>query len=217
MGSIDPRVTMAIVFAGKPIIGITGGIGSGKTFVARLFAEQGCVVSSSDDEVRRAYERADVKQALREWWGESVFLPTGAVDRLALGQKVFANQQARQRLEGLIHPLVNHQREQLMQAHRDDPAVRAFVWDVPLLFETGLNKACDAVVFVDSPQEMRLKRVGQDRGWDEQELARREILQWPLDRKREISDYVIRNTADAGYARDQVRQVLSQILARFDH
>jgi dephospho-CoA kinase len=101
-----------------------------------------------------------------------------------------------------------------MQKLAPDPEVVAFVWDTPLLLEAGLKDQCDAVVFVDAPPELRLQRVSRARGWDIAELLRRENLQWPLDRKREIADYVIRNTADAGEARSQVRDVLSRILAR---
>ena len=82
-----------------------------------------------------------------------------------------------------------------------------------LLFEVDLHRQCDVVVFVDSPNELRLQRVREKRGWDAAELARREISQWPLDSKREISDYVVSNTADAGFARSQVKQVLSRIMA----
>jgi dephospho-CoA kinase len=101
-----------------------------------------------------------------------------------------------------------------MEAAKDDPDVRAFIWDTPLLLETGLNKQCDAVVFVEAPEASRAARVRENRGWEGAELARREKSQWPLDRKREISDYVISNTADAGFARGQVSDVLSRILAR---
>ena len=92
--------------------------------------------------------------------------------------------------------------------------VKAIIWDTPLLFEAGLEKGCDAVVFVDVPQPQRLERVARSRGWDEVELIRREKSQWPLDKKREISDYIIDNTADAEEVRGQVREVLFRILAK---
>jgi len=101
-----------------------------------------------------------------------------------------------------------------MSAAANDPQVVAYVWDTPLLFEAGLATQCDAVVFVDAPIEQRVRRVRETRGWDEAELLRRQKSQWPLDKKRRISDYVVTNTADADYARGQVREVLSRILAR---
>ncbi len=194
----------------KPIIGIIGGIGSGKSFVAKLFGELGAMVINSDDLVHAVYGREDVKKTLREWWGDAVFQADGSVDRKAIAKRVFADADQRRRLEQLVHPLVNQERQRLMESAKDDPAVTAFVWDTPLLVETGLDKLCDAVVFVDAPASVRLSRVA-NRGWDEAELVRRENSQMPLDNKRRISDYVISNAAEAASARSQVRLVFSRI------
>jgi dephospho-CoA kinase len=202
------------VYQGKPIIGIAGGIGSGKSFVAGLFAEMGCLVVDSDAQVRAAYQDERVKAVLRGWWGGDVFTPDGEINRAAVGRQVFSDPAERERLEGLIHPIVDEARKQLMSAAAGDPQVVAYAWDTPLLFEVGLAGECDALVFVDAPLEQRLERVGRSRGWDEAELLRRQKLQWPLDKKRRISDYAVANTADADYARGQVRDVLSRILAR---
>jgi dephospho-CoA kinase len=109
---------------------------------------------------------------------------------------------------------VGRMRDAEMAAHASDPQTVAFVWDTPLLFEAGIHGQCDALVFVDAPQELRARRVRESRGWDAAELARRENLQWPLDRKREMSDHHITNTAEADDVRHQVRNVLSRILAR---
>ena len=99
-----------------------------------------------------------------------------------------------------------------MQQAVGDAQVLAFVWDTPLLMESGLDSQCDAVVFVDAPREVRLGRVKESRGWDEGELERREKSQMPLDKKREISDYVLVNTAEADRIRGQIREIFSQIL-----
>jgi dephospho-CoA kinase len=205
------------VFAGKPVIGIVGGIGSGKSFVARLFGEEGCQVISSDEQVTEVYRDPQVQHVLRGWWGDQVIHPDGSVNRRLIASKVFNEPAQRKRLEDLIHPRVHAAREQIMSAAAGDRNVPAFVWDTPLLLEVGLNRQCDAVVFVDAPLEVRQARVRQTRGWDPAELGRREFSQWPLDKKREISDYVISNTADAGFARGQVQDVISRILAKFGH
>lgn len=199
----------------KPIIGIIGGIGSGKSFVARLFGELGACVIHSDDSVHRVYLRPDVRQTLRDWWGDGVIDPSGAVDRKAIARIVFSDPDQRKRLEAYIHPLVHEDRRQVMAEAEHDPSVTAYVWDTPLLVEIGLHTQCDAVVFVDAPMEMRVNRVVQ-RGWMAEELARRENSQMPLDNKRAISDYVISNTADAETARKQVRQVFSRIQANLN-
>ena len=200
------------MFSGKPIIGLTGGIGSGKSFIAALFAELGCVVIDADAQVRAAYNDPNVRQTLREWWGEAILRPDGSVDRSAVARRIFNDSADRARLEGLLHPIVNAERRRQMGIFATQPGTIAFVWDTPLLFEVGLNTQCDAVVFVDAPFQMRLERVIASRRWDQAELLRRENLQWPLDRKQKISDYVVRNTADVVEARSQVRLVLSRIL-----
>jgi dephospho-CoA kinase len=204
-----------LVYAGKPIIGIAGGIGSGKSFIAKLFGDFGALVISSDDQVTDAYRDPDVRATLRSWWGEEVIRPDGQINRRLIGAKIFADAGERTRLEELLHPRVNAARERAMAAAAaNNPGVVAFVWDTPLLFETDLHQQTDAVVFVDSPLETRLARVMQSRHWDAAELARRENSQWGLDRKRNFADYVISNTADEEFARGQVQDVLSRILAQ---
>jgi dephospho-CoA kinase len=211
-----PSARIQLRFA-KPIIGIVGGIGSGKSFVARLFGEMGCLVIDSDTQVREAYELPKVREALHRWWGDSVFQADGSIDRPTIARRIFADpdhEANRHMLEGLLHPIVARMRDEKMAAVANDVNVLAYVWDTPLLLETGLGDSCDALVYVEAPREVRQARVAQKRGWDDTELARRENLQWPLDKKREISDHVVTNTADADVVRGQVRQVVSRILAR---
>ena len=200
------------VFAGKPVIGIVGGIGSGKSLIAGLFGELGCLVINSDEQVKAAYRDPAVMQTLHDWWGDEAFLNNGELNRPFVARRIFGDPAERRRLEELVHPRVHAAREREMEAAANNPKYAAFVWDTPLLFETGLNHQCDAVVFIESPLEARQERVRQARGWDAPELARRENSQWPLDKKQKISDYVIRNTADVGYARGQVKDVLTRIL-----
>jgi dephospho-CoA kinase len=204
------------LFHGKPIIGITGGIGSGKTFVADLFGKEGCMVIHSDAMVHEAYRDYSVKNTLQQWWGKMVFDPRGEIDRRAVARKIFNYPSERTRLERLIHPIVNHNREKLMNAAAHDASIKAYVWDTPLLFETELNKHCDAVVFVDAPLETRATRV-QARGWGPDELADRENTQMPLEKKQQLADESISNATsdgDSQSARDQIRSQVKQILSR---
>jgi dephospho-CoA kinase len=204
------------MFAGKPIIGIVGGIGSGKSFVADLLKEQGCLVIHSDELVRDAYHLPEVKDALRLWWGPAVFGSDGQVNRRAIAQRVFDNADERERLEKLLHPIVDRRRGEIMAQNSGKSQVLAYVWDTPLLVETGLNSQCDAIIYVEASDALRLARLKASRGWDGAELIRRENLQLPLDKKREISEYVVVNTADADYARGQVEDVLSRIRGKWD-
>ncbi|MCC6423402.1 MAG: dephospho-CoA kinase [Phycisphaerales bacterium] len=201
------------MFQGKPIIGILGGIGSGKSTVARMFGEMRCLVIGSDEQVREAYEDPQIQRTIRQWWGDEAFDKAGRVRRDWIGRKVFADQAERGRLEELLHPWVAKARDKVMRAAVDDAQVLAFIWDTPLLVEAGWDKECDVLVFVKAPWEERLERVRQNRGWDEAELRKRENLQTPLDKKEKISDYIISNTADLEFTRDQARKVLSRILS----
>ncbi len=210
--------TLCCVVAGIPIIGLAGGIGSGKSHVARIFRELGCVVIDSDAQTHAAYRDPAVLEALRRWWGDGVFQPDGTVDRSAVARIVFSDPDQRHRLEALLHPIVAQARDRVMNEALGAAAIGtqplAFVWDTPLLFEVGLQDACDAVVFVDAPLETRLDRLQKSRGWDPDELGRRENSQWPLDKKKKLSDDVVENVAEAEDVRIQVRQVLSRILSR---
>ncbi|MEM6312562.1 MAG: dephospho-CoA kinase, partial [Planctomycetota bacterium] len=147
------------MYSSRPIIGIAGGIASGKTHVARLFGELGCMVISSDALVRTAYTHPAVKRAVMDMFGEEVFTPGGEVDRAAVGRAVFGDVEKRKQLEQLLHPIVNQVRLERMRAGAADPAVVAYVWDSPLLFETGLDGLCTAVVFVETPLPVRVARA----------------------------------------------------------
>lgn len=192
------------------VIGVAGGIGSGKSTVARMFGELGCVVIDSDVEARAALTREDVIAELRGWWGDGVLDAAGAVDRRAVAKIVFADPGERVRLEGLIHPLIAESRDRQIAEARAAGRPGAVI-DAPLLFEAGLDAECDAVVFVDCPWEERLRRVSQTRGWDEPELRRREKAQVPLEEKRRKADYQVVNTGDLAALRRQVSQIFTLI------
>jgi len=200
------------MFHGKPIIGIIGGIGSGESYVAGLFGELGCVVIDSDRLVHAAYARPEIKAVLRERWGDDIFNADGSLNRRAVAKRVFRNDAEREWLENFIHPVVTADRDQIMATEVAKPWVKAFIWDTPLLLETGMNERCDAVVFVDVPLPVRLTRVA-DRGWTEIDLSTREKLQMPLDKKRSLADYVLSNAADEKSAREQAAAILSSIIA----
>ena len=197
----------------KPIIGLAGGIGAGKSFVGSLLAEMGCAVIASDKLVAAAYTHPAVKRTLGEWYGEGVFDARGRIDRRAVADRVFRDAGQRGRLEQLLHPIVGEARLSLMRSAAADAAVVACVWDSPLLFETKLDEACDAVIFVDAPAEVRRRRVAESRGWAAGELDRREKLQMPLDIKRDRADHVVANAGDGASAREVVRERLGIALA----
>ena len=196
----------------KPVIGLVGGIGSGKSAVADDFESLGCLVIRSDRIVHEVLEQPAVKAALRQWWGDEILTADGRVDRRAVARRTFNNPAELEQLNRLVHPKVDEMRCDLMAAHRQNPAVKAVVWDTPLLMETGLYKQCDAIIFVNAPFEQRLARVQAARGWTADELKIREDRQASLDKKKEISDDEINNEGDKVARLSQVRRVLSRIL-----
>lgn len=193
-----------------PVIGLAGGIGSGKSEVAGILAGLGCHVIDSDERARQVLERPGVRAQLRQWWGEQVLNPDGSVNRSEVARIVFTDPKERQRLEALIHPQVRAARAVLIQQARTKRA-RAVVIDAPLLFEAGVDKECDVVLFIDAPLELRLHRVRTDRGWDAAELHRREQAQLPAEEKRRRSTFVIPNTGNREQLEAAVRQVLDRI------
>ncbi len=193
-----------------PVIGLIGGIGSGKSTVGRCLATHGCLVSDSDALARQAFLDDTIRQTLRQWWGDDIFNDDGSINRAAVAAIVFKDLNQRERLEALVHPWIEKRRIQQFHDASDDTV--AFVIDAPLLLEAGLDTACDAVIFVDTPREIRLQRVAATRGWDDAELARREESQLSLDEKRSRADYVIRNDEDEVVLEARVAAVLEQIL-----
>lgn len=193
------------------IIGIAGGIGSGKSTVSRYLEEAGCVVYDADKEVTKLYTRDDVLETVRSWWGEDA-ATGGELNRAEIARIIFEDESQRERLEGLLFPLLHQRRHEMIEAAADDD-VPAVVIDAPLLFEAGLDEECDVVVFVDTPREVRLERLRARSGWDERELSRREKAQLPLDAKRDRSDYHVDGSGSAEMVRARVRTLLDEILA----
>lgn len=198
----------------KPVIGLAGGIGGGKSAVAAEFEKLGCVVIDSDRLNHEVLETTDVKRILSDWWGEDVIGPDGRIRRDLIAQVIFSDPAARRRLESLVFPLIDARRTAIMQESIQDPAVKAIVLDSPLLFESGLDRQCSAIVFVEATEATRLRRLREARGWDLEELHRRERWQTPVATKRAQSDYTIHNEDPAELLRSQVSEVLERIVSK---
>ena len=203
---------MAWKHGSKPVIGLLGGIGSGKSTIARLFAREGCAVIDADALSHEILQTPEVRAELRAWLGERIFDAAGQVSRKALGAQVFQHPDKLQRLNGMIHPRVGKRRDELMAGFLNDPHIKAIVWDTPLLVETGLDRECDVLVFINVPQALRQQRLIQTRGWAPEELERREKFQFALDKKAALADYDVDNSGDEVASLRQVQRVLSHLL-----
>ncbi len=209
------RSTDAEFHATKPVIGLTGGIGAGKSAVAEAFGQLGCAIIDSDRLAHEAINEPPNIAQLRRWWGDDILTADGQVDRAAVGRIVFTNDAQLKRLRGLLHPAVLGKRKILVREYERQPEVLAIVLDTPLLLENGVQGECDAIVFVNASDKIRLKRVQTARGWDAAQLRAREKKQLPLDKKREMAQYIVENDGVQSATLIQVRQTLHEILYRF--
>lgn len=192
------------------VIGVAGGIGSGKSAVAEELAKRGAVVIDSDRESKAALARPEVRDRLVEWWGPSMLSPEGGVDRQAVARVVFADPVQRERLESLIHPLIKASRQEQIARARARGAAFVVI-DAPLLYEAGVDRECDRVIFVDAPLAQRIQRVASTRGWSESDLVAREKVQVPLEEKRRRADDIIVNDADREALARRVGDLLEHI------
>ncbi|MBX3394138.1 MAG: dephospho-CoA kinase [Phycisphaerae bacterium] len=199
----------------KPVVGLAGGVGAGKSSVAQIMSDLGGGVISSDELSHEEINASDVKNTLVRWWGPSILAADGSVDRKQIAALVFSDPAQRHRLESLIHPRVAVRRLDRMAELDAQPRTKFLVIDSPLLYESDLDLECDAVVFVDADDEVRRQRSEKLRGWPEGEMVRREKSQQPLDMKRARADYTCKNNSNLADLRKQVEQVISQIIAGF--
>jgi len=190
----------------RSVIGLIGGIGSGKSLVAGMLRELGCHVIDADAVGHSLLERPEIVRDLVERFGIAIVGPDGKVVRSVLGSQAFANRESLSRLNRIVHPPLRAELSRRIEEFRADASAgKALVLDAALLLETDWHELCNVLVFVDAPREQRSRRVAQDRGWSAAELDRRENLQKPLDMKRERSLYILENSSSVSRLRRQVR------------
>jgi dephospho-CoA kinase len=195
-------------FPPSPVIGIVGGIGSGKSLVAGELLKHGGYLIAGDRLGHEALRQPDIKAQLVARWGKQVLDSTGEIDRRRVAAIVFSDPAQRQALEALTHPYIEQRIcEEIVKAgNRSD--VRLIVLDAAILLEAGWHGNCSHVLLVDSPREMRLRRVREQRGWTAADVENRENAQMPLEEKRRHADAVITNSAGPEAVAVQVRQLL---------
>lgn len=173
------------------IIGLTGGIGSGKTTVAELFARRGASVIDTDVIAREAVEPpSPVLDSIRREFGDGVFAPDGTLDRLALARTIFADEAQRAKLNGLTHPEILKRVLDRISAAPPDAIV---VVVVPLLFESHFERNCNQVVAVVAPADLRRQRLQERDGLSATEIEARMRAQLPDAEYERQADVVIRN------------------------
>jgi dephospho-CoA kinase len=190
-------------------VGLTGGIASGKSTVARMLVELGAVLIDGDALAREVVARGTPGLArVAEEFGESLLTPEGDLDRAALGQIVFSDGDARRRLEAITHPLIFERYAELEAAAPEGELV---VHDIPLLAESGRADSFDAVIVVDAPPEVQIQRMLRDRGWTEEEAEARIAAQASREDRLAIATYVIDNTGTVDDLRARVEEVYAAL------
>jgi dephospho-CoA kinase len=196
----------------KPLIGIVGGIGAGKTTVAAEFGRLGCAVIDADAIAHTALETGSVRDEIVGHFGPSVLDDSGQVDRAKLAKLAFAEAKELATLNGIIHPVVFQKTEELIARYERDDSVKAVVLDMPLLVEVGWADRCDRVVFVDCDFDRRVDRAQQTRSLTAQEVKIRENFQISLDTKKTLADNSIDNNSGFSAVVRQIQDIFSDMI-----
>lgn len=191
-----------------PFVGLTGGMGAGKSTALEALERLGAAVLSSDRVVHELYEGAELRDAVVGRWGPEV-APDGVVDRSAVARHAFASDADRAWLEGLLWPMVGARVAAWLQEVRagDGAGVRAAVVEVPLLFEAGLQELYDATIVVISAEQLRRERAARRGHVLPEERAARQLSQ---QEKAQRATYVVRNDGTA----EELQRELSEVLEK---
>jgi dephospho-CoA kinase len=171
------------------IVGLTGGIGSGKSTVARLFALMGCAVFNSDEAAKDAYTHEAVRKKVIGLLGSDAYHMNGALDRAYVSDRVFSDTTLLGKLNAIIHPEVGVTFGRFISEHKGEIIVK----ESALLFEANLTGSCDKIVVVEAPDEVRIRRVMERDGVSRDEVMKRMMSQLPQGAKIARADFVIHN------------------------
>jgi dephospho-CoA kinase len=202
-----------------PVIGLVGGVGSGKSCLARKLRDNHPIeIVEGDTAGHQVLKDAAVKEEIRRRFGEEVFDSVGEVDRGRLGRMVFGSgpdrRSARAALEAIVHPRITDVLIRELAEAQSRPGVEAVILDAAVLLEAGWRTMCDALIFVEAPYEERLARVQATRGWNAADLKSREESQLTLEAKRKEASDVVDNSRTTDHALRQLEEIYSRIVAR---
>ncbi len=194
-------------------IGLTGGIGSGKSTVAKMFEELGAVIIDAD-QISRDLMRpgSPVLAQVAETFGNQILTNDGHLIRPELAKIVFSDSQAREKLNNIVHPAVRRHSAQLAEEAQAAPDFSGIIIeDIPLLAETGQAHRFDAVVVVEVEPDIRLQRLVQQRGMAEDDARARMAAQASDEQRREIATWVVDNSRSLDDTRGQVEEIYSRL------
>ncbi|RWW98940.1 dephospho-CoA kinase [Flavobacterium cerinum] len=188
------------------IIGLTGGIGSGKTTIAQYFKSQGVPLYIADDEAKKILNTPNAVKDIVNAFGESV-LTGGLPDRAKIAALVFNSPDKLQILNSIIHPKVLEHFKEWLEKQKD---TKFIIKEAAILFESGSYKDCDKIILVTAPKEVRVDRVMQRDGVTREKVLERMNAQWEDEKKTKLSDYII-NNIDLENAKKEALKILNTL------
>jgi len=185
------------------VIGLTGGIGSGKTTIAGFFNEMGIPVYIADDGAKRVMQSAEIIEAVKTTFGESLF-DNNVLNRSKLAEIVFKDADKLARLNSIVHPAVKKDFESWLLEHQSCEYV---IYEAAILFESGRYKECDYIITVTAPEEIRIERVIKRDNTTRENVINRMKMQWNDEKRISLSNFVI-NNSNLKIAREEVVEIL---------
>jgi len=192
------------------VIGLLGAIGSGKTLVANFFREAGAYVISADSIVHGLLKKKDIRATVSEILNLELPEEEPAY-RKAIADKIFNSSEARTNIEKLLHPYVEKEIKRTITIVKEKKSTKpkTIVLDVPLLLEAKMDNYCNQLLFISTPESVRLKRLMESKNWSPSDVEARQKLQLPLPYKQNICDYTVNNGGDLNQTRLQVQNIIN--------
>lgn len=172
------------------IIGLTGGIGSGKTTVAKVFEAMGCVLYNSDERAKELYFEPSIKKEITNLLGAEAYIDSRTLNRAWIAQRIFSNSELLTQINGIIHPAVKTDFERLLNTL---PKNKIIVKETAILFEANLQQQVDRSVLVTAPLELKIQRVMKRNNMSKEEVEKRLANQWSDEKKTPLANYIINN------------------------
>ncbi|MBI9015724.1 MAG: dephospho-CoA kinase [Phycisphaerae bacterium] len=196
----------------KPVIGLLGGVGAGKSSVAAEFVKLGCESIDADRINHQILTWPEIVEVLVSWWGGGI-VSDGQLDRGAIAQIVFGDQAKLKKLTNYLYPLIFKEVRNQIALISAEVDVKAIILDAPVLLEAEQGHLCDFLVFVEVEESIRHERLIKNRNWDKKRIKNVENCQIPLDMKAKMSDYIVNNSSGITDTAQQVASVFSRIIS----
>lgn len=206
-----PADSRAYKHGPKPVVGLIGAIGAGKSTAAKCFAARGGRVIDADGLGHEALRQPDIAAALVKRWGPGVAREDGSLDRREIGRIVFADPNERSALEATVFPFITGRTRDEISLAQTNPGVRFVVLDAAVLLEAGWGELVDALVYVDASRDVRLERLAARSGWGAAELDAREAAQWPAEAKKARATAVLVNDLGPAELQEGVDRLLTRL------